>query len=127
MGPSQIVRAALNWFRKAADQGAPTAQFSLGLMYTIGRGVLQDYAAAMSWFRKAADQGDAQAQVHLGVIYANGQGVPRDVVSAHMWWNLAAAKGDQDAARNRDLIAARMTPAQIMEAQRLAREWKPLQ
>ena len=29
------------------------------------------------------------------------------------------------AAENRDLIATKMTPAQIAEAQKLAREWKP--
>ena len=29
------------------------------------------------------------------------------------------------AVRNRDIVAAKMTPAQIAEAQRLAREWKP--
>jgi hypothetical protein len=29
------------------------------------------------------------------------------------------------AVKNRDRIAAKMTPAQIAEAQKLAREWKP--
>ncbi len=33
---------------------------------------------------------------------------------------------DRDlAVENRDLIEDRMTPAQVAEAQRLAREWKP--
>ncbi len=47
-----------------------------------------------------------------------------------MWSNLAASrhqpgKDRDDAVFNRDFIAKRMTPAQIAEAQRLAREWKP--
>jgi hypothetical protein len=42
-----------------------------------------------------------------------------------MWYNLAAAQGDQDAARHRDELAKLMTPAQIAEAQKLAREWRP--
>ncbi len=29
------------------------------------------------------------------------------------------------AVNNRDIIAKRMTPAQISEAEKLAREWKP--
>jgi uncharacterized protein len=46
-------------------------------------------------------------------------------VQAHMWFNLVAMAGDQGAATNRDNVAALMTPAQIAEAQKLAREWKP--
>ena len=79
----------------------------------------------LKWYRLAADQGDADAQNNLGVMYANGEGVPQDYVRAHMWFNLSAAQGNQDAAENRDSIAKRMTPAQIAEAQKLAREWQP--
>jgi uncharacterized protein len=42
-----------------------------------------------------------------------------------MWFNLAAATGSKFATEARDDIAARMTPAQIAEAQKLAREWRP--
>jgi TPR repeat protein len=69
--------------------------------------------------------GDAQAQSNLGFMYAKGQGVPEDYVRAHMWFNLSAAHGNKVAAKNRDLLALSMTPAQKAEAQRLAREWKP--
>jgi uncharacterized protein len=41
-----------------------------------------------------------------------------------MWLNLVAAKGNKDAEKNRGIVAAKMTPAQIAEAQKLAREWK---
>ena len=50
-------------------------------------------------------------------------GIHRDYVSAHMWYSLAAAQGNQEASINRDIIAKRMTPHQIAEAQRMAREW----
>ena len=50
-------------------------------------------------------------------------GIHRDYVSAHMWYSLAAAQGNQEASINRDIIAKRMTPDQIAEAQRMAREW----
>ena len=42
-----------------------------------------------------------------------------------MWLNLAAAAGAKDMRELRDKIALLMTPAQIAEAQKLAREWKP--
>jgi TPR repeat protein len=72
-----------------------------------------------------ADQGNAHAQFNLGAMYANGQGVPQDYVRAHMWFNLSAAQGEKNANKQRDLVAKRMTEAQIAEAQKLAREWKP--
>jgi uncharacterized protein len=84
-----------------------------------------DNAAAANWYRKAAEQGDARAQNNLGIMYNKGDGVPQDRVTAYMWLNLAATSGFDEALRNRDIIAKRMTPAQIGEAQKLAREWKP--
>ena len=85
----------------------------------------RDYATALRLIRPLAEQGDANAQYNLGVFYDNGLGVPQDKVRAYMWFNLSAAQGREGAAAFRDLIARRMTPAQIAEAQKLAREWKP--
>jgi hypothetical protein len=42
-----------------------------------------------------------------------------------MWWNLAAVSGHENAIKNRDMVAKEMNSAQIAEAQKLAREWKP--
>ena len=73
----------------------------------------------------AAEQGDADAQINLGVMYAEGKGVPQDHVLAHMWFNLSAAQGNEKARKDRDNVAKVMTPDQLAEAQRLAREWNP--
>jgi TPR repeat protein len=73
-----------------------------------------------------AGQGDAKAQGDLGTAYVKGEGVPQDYVLAHMWFNLAAAQGNEDARQNRDSVAKLMTPDQVAEAQRLARQWKPV-
>ncbi len=86
-----------------------------------------DYATALTEFRPLAQQGHAGAQYNLGQMYRKGQGVPQDYVQAHMWVNLAATQGREDARKARDILAFQMTPAQIAEAQRLAREWKPKQ
>jgi hypothetical protein len=114
---------AVRLYRLAAEQGDAWAQFNLGLMYYNGHGVPKDDAEAVRLYRLAAEQGHAGAQSNLGVMYRHGYGVPQDYVQAHMWFNLAAAQGDEDAAGNRDIVAGWMTPAKIMEAQRLAREW----
>jgi uncharacterized protein len=44
-----------------------------------------------------------------------------------MWFNLSAAKNQAKASKMRDEISKRMTPAQIAEAQRMSREWKPIE
>ena len=129
-GVAQDYAQALAWVRKAVGQGNSDAQCNLGTMYYLGRGVAQDYAQAVAWYRKAAEQGSAAAQNNLGTMYYQGEGVPQDYVLAHMWFNLAASgaadASDRDqSVKNRNLAAAVMTPVQIAEAQRLAREWKP--
>jgi hypothetical protein len=48
---------AVSWYRKAAERGNAAAQYSLGIMYANGRGVLKDSAQAATWYRKAAAQG----------------------------------------------------------------------
>ena len=131
-GIQQNHTEALKWFRRAADQGDVAAQFYLGFMFSEGQGVPQDYAEAAKWFRLAADRGDPQAQYNLGLSYAKGEvGEEPDNVSAYMWFNLAAAHFAASdprrsaAVTSRDVVANKMTPEEISEAQKLAREWKP--
>jgi|SRR5260370_20383661 len=111
---------AMKWYRLAADQGRSDAQYQLGHLY-----YKQDnYAEAAKWFHLAADQGRADAQSNLGSMYAEGEGVPQDFVQALMWFTLSAAQNHKDGIENRDKAAGLMTPAQIAEAQKLARGWK---
>lgn len=77
-------------------------------------------AAALT---RMANAGDPLAQYNLGLMYANGTGVTQDYVQAHKWYNLSAASGDAEPKTNRDELAAKMTSAQIAEAQRLASAW----
>ncbi len=125
LGVSQNQEEALKWFRKAADQGDAEGQYNLGLMYASGKGVVKNYSEACKWFKKAADQGHARAQYNLGVMYFQGWGAHKDYVRAYMWWSLATLGGHQEAGKNRNIVSAKMTPAQIAEAQKLTREWKP--
>nr|ADI23834.1 FOG: TPR repeat, SEL1 subfamily [uncultured gamma proteobacterium HF4000_48E10] len=118
---------AVRWHRAAAEQGGVVAQYNLGVRYARGHGVLQDDVEAVRWYRLAAEQGFAAAQNNLALMYAEGRGVVQDYVQAHMWWTLAVSRltGEERkmSADDRDALARLMTPAQIAEAQRLAREW----
>ena len=122
-GVSQNYAEAVKWYRRAALQGWALAEYSLGQMHRDGQAVPQDYAEAAKWYRKAAEQGNAYAQYSLGLMYHDGVGAPQDIVQAHMWFDLAAAQGNVMAQENRNKAANNMTPDQIAEAQRMAREW----
>ena len=115
---------ALKEIRPLAEQGDVRAQAQLGLMYWAGLGVPEDDAEAAKWYRLAAEQGDQAAQFNLGSMYLKGRGVIKDYVQAHMWFNIAAALCGGVTYRL-DLVEQLMTPNQLAEAQRLAREWKP--
>jgi TPR repeat protein len=71
----------------------------------------------------------------LGNMHHNGHAVPQNFVEAYEWYSLAASragpreKGEMDtvamATENRDGVARKMTTAQVAQAQRLAKDWKP--
>ena len=101
-----------------------------------------NYVIAMKWWHRAADRGNASAQMKLAYFYGEGRGgTPADYT--YKWYDIAASivgakidglpvaashngeKDNSDQLWYRDQVAKHMTPEQIAEAQRLAREWKP--
>ncbi|WP_221901693.1 tetratricopeptide repeat protein [Bathymodiolus platifrons methanotrophic gill symbiont] len=62
---------AVEWYRKAADQGNAYAQSNLAYMIMHGKGIRQSDREAERWYRKAAEQGVARAQFNLGYIYVS--------------------------------------------------------
>jgi TPR repeat protein len=64
---------ALRELRPLAEQGHPSAQFSLGLMYFTGEGVPPDLDRGMKWWRKADEQGNDQARTSLAILHAQIQ------------------------------------------------------
>ena len=120
--PWDIV-AAVRWYRLAADQGHDVAQLHLGFLHANGTGVAEDRAEAGRWYRLAAEQRSALAQSHLGFMYTVGDGVPKDLVYAYMWLDLSAVHGNGRARSGQEVIMEQMTREQIVEAQRLSREW----
>ena len=115
---------ALNWFRKAAENGHQWAQFNAGYMCKNGEGEPQNYKEALKYYYAAAEQGNRLAQYNLGEMYEKGQGISKDEVHALMWYSLAAIRGETQAREARDRITVWMSPDQIAEAQRRAREFK---
>lgn len=132
-GVSQNHATAVRWFRKAADHDYASAQKNLGVMYYEGYGVSQDYVQAHMWFNLAASSSggshgfggrrrDNQVQITEEQLAALGAFVSD-------WRSESEIKAANNISalgtKGRDMVAAKMTPAQIAEAQRLARKWKP--
>ena len=88
--------ADFNQTQRLANQGDARAQYDLGLMYSEGKELRQDYAKAAEWFGKAVNQGDHRSQAMLGVMYNKGKGVRQNVATAKEWFGKACDNGDQN-------------------------------
>ncbi len=60
------------WYERAAAQNDANAHYSLGVLYHLGQGVIQDYLEAARHYQIAADLENADAQYNLGVLYNQG-------------------------------------------------------
>lgn len=84
----------------AAEQGDVNAQFKLGHLYSIGKGVPKNASEAIKWYRQAADQGHARAQYNLGAAYVNGAGVRSNKQTAIDWFFKAGQSFVRDGKRD---------------------------
>jgi TonB family protein len=103
-GEPRVPVLAAAWFHKAADQGHPQAQNSLGAMYFHGEGVPKDRAEAVKWYRLSVVGGYDVAQRNLGQCLLNGYGVERDPKEAAVWLRKAADQRDAEAERELALM-----------------------
>jgi V8-like Glu-specific endopeptidase len=112
---------AIDWYRKAAEQGLPVAQHFLGLAYVNSEGVRPDDAEAARWFGRAAAQGFAQAQYMLGLMMLDGRGIPQDPVQGYARIVLAGQGGVRSASRAVQRLP--LTEAQRAQAQDIIAHW----
>jgi putative methionine-R-sulfoxide reductase with GAF domain len=109
--------------QKAAEQGDPVAENSLGLRYATGEGVKLNEKEAFRWFAKAAEQGNVSAQFRLGSFYWGGRGVPQNLNEAYFWIVLARAGGDNNSKALATVLASHMTRAQAIAIEQQAGAW----
>jgi len=111
---------AVKWYRKAAEQNYAPAQYNLGLCYEHGNGV------AAKWYRKAAEQNYVDAQFNLGMSYEEADPGTEDWAEVYKWLSLAAMQGHERAKKFMTVLESKlMTPEQIAQGQKRAREFKP--
>ena len=95
---------AMKWFRLAAEQGEPDAQWNVGMDYYTNK----DYNEAFKWFDKSAAQGYSDGQLFLGMCYFLGQGVEQDKVRGYDLVRKAAEQGNKDAIQELELLKNNM-------------------
>jgi uncharacterized protein len=93
--------------------------------------VAENRVEAVKWYRKAVEQNFAAAQYNLGLCYERHEGVTEDWVEAYKWLLLAARQGNEAAKKymtvleSKGLWSEMLTPEQIAQGQKRAREFKP--
>jgi len=66
---------AYEWARKAAEQGLPKAQYTVGYFTEMGIGCRRDPLEANVWYVRAADQGEERAKHRISAIRAASSGM----------------------------------------------------
>jgi len=90
-----------------ADRGDARAEFELGAMYVLGRGVPQDDRQAILWFRQSAAHGGELGQKGLAEMYLAGRDEPQDYAHVAIWCQKAAAIGNSLGPKCLSLMYAR--------------------
>ena len=85
-------------YKILANSGEIDAMFSLGIIYSTGDGVIQDYKEAFKWFFMAANKDDIISQYNLAILYKDGLGVEKNQQEAYRNFLKSANKGYKEAA-----------------------------
>jgi len=126
---------ALALFRPLARTGDRVAAHNFGFLLVTGRGVQQDFTAARSFFLLAAAKKYPPSFWSLGLMHWNGEGVKPDLVEAYKWMALGQRELERSTDYNdpellaefeqtRAELKARMSAAQLKEAEQRARKWE---
>lgn len=118
----EATREAVDWLRRAAENGHTGAMIHLGKLYKSGVGTPQNYELAAHWLGAAARAGDAEGMVEFGRLHRSGIGVEQDALQAYVWFNRAAAALNLDGAQERDSISLKLAPEDLKRAQALSLE-----
>ena len=79
---SKDTSTAAEYLRQAADNGSTYAQYLLGKLTLMGKGVPKDMDAAYEWFAAARDNGHAYAEFFMKRMERGEQEPPSVLLSA---------------------------------------------
>lgn len=112
------------WLRLAADKGFAPAAARIAPMAMTKQNGLEPNSDVRKWLLIAAQAGDPISMMNLGMAYFHEIGGPADYVEAYKWFTLAVERGaNQGVIDGRPGLIPKMTPEQIAEAEKRAKEW----
>lgn len=91
----QTYNQALPWFLKAAQAGAPYAQYQIGTSLLQGRGCQCDTNKGEIWLERAAQADQADAQVSLAEYLLKDHPTPESMAGAMVWLERAAKQRNE--------------------------------
>ncbi len=90
MGMGVDHQLALDWYKKAADNGHLKAQTSVAAMLYFAMGIKADWPQAAHYWSLAAQQGDGKSQESYGLMLIQGEGGAQNFKKAALWLSMAA-------------------------------------
>jgi len=134
-----LAAQAVEWYRKAAEQGNLEAKYRLGEILISGVNSLPDPnqcvkpnpTEGVRWTFEAATNFHAGACRDMSYVLENGVGLDRNLVESYAWLEVFARSNLSDARAAMDRLALRMDLAEIRESHVLAgrffsRQWPHL-
>jgi len=99
---------AMEWYKKAADQGNTAAQYNLAKLISQRKDSHDPRAKkwVKYWYEKAAEGGQKEAMNNLALLYLKGDGVEKNELRAFELLRKAALLGDSAAQVNVALLYA---------------------
>jgi len=98
---------AVEWYKKAADQGQSIAHFNLGQILHSGNAGTVDESTAFNHFMKAAHAGNLHAMFKVAQMLEYGVGTPKSLERAATWYETAAKYGHTEARVLKEIIKRR--------------------
>ena len=109
---------AIPWFLKAAQAGAPYAQYQIGTGLLRGRGCQCDNNKGEIWLQKAAQADQADAQVSLAEYLLRDKPSAESLAGAMVWLERAVKQGNDSAKLLLSAILAANPSADIRDPPR---------
>lgn len=108
---------ALEWYKRASDQGHPGAPTSIGRMYFRGfDGQEPDFVQALQWYDLGLSRGDSWGGANGAATILNQSPAGFDLADAGVRAAKAAALGNADAAAKADEVLAALSPDDLATA-----------
>jgi TPR repeat protein len=107
-GVNKDTYQAMEWYKKAAEQGNTAAQYNLAKLIAQRPDKEDPHARkrVKYWYEKAAEGGQKEAINDLALLYLKGEGVEKNELKAFELFKKAAEMGDGAAQINVALIYA---------------------